>query len=71
MIGKVVEVMIDGISSESEFMLEGRTRGQALDIDGKVLTSDGTAKQGEIVKVKIEQNFEYDYIGAIVENEIK
>ncbi|MGL5760359.1 MAG: TRAM domain-containing protein, partial [Cetobacterium sp.] len=71
MIGKVVEVMIDGISSESEFMLEGRTRGQALDIDGKVLTNDGTAKQGEIVKVKIEQNFEYDYIGAIVENEIK
>lgn len=71
MIGKIVEVMIDGISSESEFMLEGRTRGQALDIDGKVLTNDGTAKQGEIVKVKIEQNFEYDYIGAIVENEIK
>lgn len=71
MIGRIVEVMIDGISSESEFMLEGRTRGQALDIDGKVLTNDGTAKQGEIVKVKIEQNFEYDYIGAIVENEIK
>lgn len=71
MIGKVVEVMIDGISSESEFMLEGRTRGQALDIDGKVLTNDGTAKQGEIVKVKIEQNFDYDFIGAIVENESK
>lgn len=69
MIGQVIEVMIDGISSESEFMLEGRTRGQALEIDGKVLTTDGTAKQGEIVKVKIEQNFEYDYIGAIVENE--
>ncbi|MGL5088601.1 MAG: 30S ribosomal protein S12 methylthiotransferase RimO [Cetobacterium sp.] len=71
MVGRIVEVMIDGISSESEFMLEGRTRGQALDIDGKVLTNDGTAKQGEIVKVKIEQNFEYDYIGAIVENETK
>ncbi|MGL4997748.1 30S ribosomal protein S12 methylthiotransferase RimO [Cetobacterium sp.] len=71
MVGQIVEVMIDGISSESEFMLEGRTRGQALDIDGKVLTNDGTAKQGEIVKVKIEQNFEYDYIGAIVENETK
>ena len=71
MIGKVVEVMIDGVSSESEYMLEGRTRGQALDIDGKILTNDGTAKQGEIVKVKIEQNFDYDYIGAIIENENK
>ncbi len=69
MIGQEVEVLIDGISSESEFMLEGRTRGQALEIDGKVLTNDGTAKQGEIVKVKIEQNFEYDFVGPIVKNE--
>ena len=57
-VGKTVEVMIDGISSESEYMLEGRTKGQAFDIDGKVLTNDGTAQSGEIVKVKIEQNFE-------------
>ncbi len=68
-IDKVVEVIIDGVSSESEFMLEGRTMGQALEIDGKVLTNEGTAKSGEIVKVKIEQNFEYDLLGAIVENE--
>lgn len=43
MIGKEVEMIIDGLSSESEYMLEGRTRGQALDIDGKILTSEGTA----------------------------
>lgn len=68
LIGKEIEVMIDGISSESEYMLEGRTQGQALEIDGKVLTTDGTAKAGEIVKVKIEQNFDYDFIGPILEN---
>ena len=67
-VDELVEVMIDGVSSESEFMLEGRTRGQALEIDGKVLTNDGTAKAGEIVKVRVEQNFEYDLLGAIVEN---
>lgn len=65
-IGKEVEIIIDGISSESEYMLEGRMRSQALDIDGKVLTSDGTAKKGDIVKVKIEQRFQYDFIGPIV-----
>lgn len=65
-VGKTVEVMIDGISSESEYMLEGRTKGQAFDIDGKVLTNDGTAQSGEIVKVKIEQNFDYDFIGPII-----
>jgi ribosomal protein S12 methylthiotransferase len=67
--GKEVDVIIDGVSSESEFMLEGRTMGQALEIDGKVLTNDGTAKQGEIVKVRIDQNFEYDFVGPIVKNE--
>lgn len=66
-IGKEIEVLIDGVSSESEYMLEGRTRGQALEIDGKVLTNDGTAKPGDIVKIKIEQNFQYDFIGPIVE----
>lgn len=69
LLGQEVEVMIDGVSSESEYLLEGRTRGQALEIDGKVLTTDGTAKPGEIVKVKFEQNFEYDFVGPIVENE--
>ena len=69
MLGKIVDVIIDGISTESEYMLEGRTKGQALDIDGKVLTIDGTANQGDIVKVRIEQNFDYDYIGAIVSDE--
>ena len=69
LLGSIVDVMIDGVSTESEYLLEGRTRGQALEIDGKVLTTDGTARPGEIVKVKIEQNFEYDFIGPIVENE--
>lgn len=69
MLGQTVEVMIDGVSTESEYLLEGRIKGQALEIDGKVLTNDGTAKPGEIVKVKLEQNFDYDFIGPIVENE--
>ncbi|MGL4687889.1 MAG: 30S ribosomal protein S12 methylthiotransferase RimO [Fusobacteriaceae bacterium] len=67
LLGNVVEVMIDSISSESEFMLEGRTQGQALEIDGKVLMSDGTGQAGEIVKVLIEQNYDYDYVGPIVD----
>lgn len=70
-IGKEIEVIIDGVSSESEYMLEGRTRGQAFEIDGKVLTNDGTAKPGEIVWVTIEQNFEYDLLGPITRNEDK
>ncbi len=66
MVGEEIEVIIDGVSSESEHMLEGRSRTQALEIDGKVLTTDGTAKIGDIVKVKVEQIFQYDFIGPIV-----
>lgn len=66
-IGKTVEVIVDGVSEESEYMLEGRTMFQALEIDGKVLINDGTANRGEIVKVLISQNFEYDLLGAIEE----
>ncbi|MCI7681724.1 MAG: 30S ribosomal protein S12 methylthiotransferase RimO [Fusobacterium necrophorum] len=69
LLGREVEVLIDGISSESEYMLEGRLKTQALDIDGKVLTSEGTAQVGEIVHLVLEQNFEYDFIGRIVQNE--
>lgn len=68
-IDKELDVIIDGVSEESEYMLEGRTRYQAFDIDGKVLINDGTGNIGEIVKVKIEQNFDYDLLGGIVENE--
>lgn len=64
-LGTVVDVLIDGLSSESDLMLEGRTRGQALDIDGKIIITSGTAKAGEIVKVELTQNFEYDFTGEI------
>lgn len=66
LIGTELEVMIDSISDESDYMLEGRTQGQALGIDGKVLTNDGTAKPGDIVRVLVEQNFDYDFLGPII-----
>ena len=66
LIGTELEVMIDSISDESDYMLEGRTQGQALGIDGKVLTNDGTAQPGDIVKVLVEQNFDYDFLGPII-----
>ncbi len=68
-IGKEIEVIIDRESEEEEYLYEGRTRGQALDIDGIVFIDKGNAKIGEIVKVKIEDSFSYDLIGGIVENE--
>lgn len=70
-VGKIVRVIIDSISSESEYMLEGRTMGQALEIDGKVLINDGKAERGDIVDILVEQNFGYDLLGGIVDESAK
>ena len=66
-VGKVVEVLVEGFSEETELLLQGRTSQQAPDIDGVVLINEGQAKVGEIVKVKITGSMEYDLIGRILE----
>ena len=53
MVGQEIEVMIDGVSDESEFLLDGRHEGQAPDIDGKCIVTDGTAERGDFVKTRI------------------
>lgn len=65
LIGEKIDVIIDGVSSEEEEMFEGRTRGQAFDIDGKVLVSGKEIKIGDIVKVLITQNVGYDLVGEL------
>ncbi len=64
----VVEVLVDGVSDESEFLLEGRHSGQAIDIDGVVYLNDGTenVKSGDIVKVYITQAGDYDLVGRVI-----
>ncbi len=65
-IGKTIDVLVDGVSEETELLLQGRFFGQAPDIDGVVLINDGTAKQGEIVKVKVTESHDYDLVGEII-----
>lgn len=67
-IGKTVEVVVEGLSEETDLLLQGRTSQQAPDIDGVVLINDGHAKVGEFVKVRITESMEYDLIGEIVES---
>lgn len=64
----VIEVLVDGVSDESEFLLQGRHRGQAIGIDGIVYLNDNTEniKSGDIVKVYITQAGDYDLVGKII-----
>lgn len=65
-VGKILEVVVEGLSDETDLLLQGRMSQQAPDIDGVVLINDGEAKVGQFVKVKITDSMEYDLIGEII-----
>ena len=62
LLGKVLDVMVDGTSDESEFLLDARHEGQAPEIDGKVILCDGDAAPGSIVKARVIQSSPHDLI---------
>lgn len=66
MVGQTLDVLVEGLSEETDLLLQGRFWGQAPEIDGTVLINDGQARVGEIVKVRITDSMEYDLIGEIV-----
>lgn len=65
MIGQVVDVLVEGVSEETDLLLQGRTSQQAPDIDGIVLINEGEAVPGKIYQVEITEAMEYDLIGRI------
>jgi ribosomal protein S12 methylthiotransferase len=68
MVGKILEVVVEGLSEESELFLQGRTAMQAPDIDGIVLINEGTARVGQVVRVQITDATDYDLVGGIVDS---
>ncbi len=69
MVGRAVEVLLEGRSDESDLLLQGRMETQAPDIDGHVLINDVGEKQvtvGEFYQVEITESLEYDLVGKIV-----
>ncbi len=69
MVGSEIEVLVEGVSDESEFLLEGRHRGQAPDIDGKVYLANGEAKAGEIRKARVTDAADYDLVADLLPRE--
>ncbi len=69
MIGKTVEILLEGRSEESDLLLQGRMETQAPEIDGHVLINDVGGvepRTGEFYNVEITNSLEYDLIGRIV-----
>jgi ribosomal protein S12 methylthiotransferase len=64
--GKTLEVLVEGVSEETELLLQGRHACQAPEVDGVTYINDGSAKAGDVVRVKITQSGDYDLVGGIV-----
>ena len=67
--GSEIAVMIDGPSPEHELVLQGRTEGQAPDIDAVVYLTDcdpATYRPGELIRAQIVESRDYDLVVAPV-----
>ena len=64
--GKIVPVLIEGPSPETDLLLRGRTAEMAPDVDSQVLINKGMGTVGEIVSVKITEAHPYDLVGEII-----
>ncbi|MDH3360235.1 MAG: 30S ribosomal protein S12 methylthiotransferase RimO, partial [Desulfobulbaceae bacterium] len=61
-----LEILVEGLSSESDLLMEGRSRYQAPEVDGTVYIADGVCKPGTLVQVRITESHTYDLVGEIV-----
>ena len=68
-VDRVEPVLIEGVSRESDLLLEGRTRYQAPDIDGCVYITSGEVSPGDIVSVRITEAHTYDLVGEVVDGQ--
>lgn len=68
-IGSVEECLVEGVSTESDLLLQGRCWDQAPEIDGVLFITAGEATAGEMHHVKITEAHEWDLFGEIVQGD--
>lgn len=60
LIGREIEVLVEGPSEESELVMQGRWYGQAPEIDGNVYISGGPVYPGRIYSCRVIEALDYD-----------
>ncbi len=71
LVGRELEVLVEGRSEESEYLVEGRHAGQAPEIDGKVFLSLGedvaAPRAGDLVRARVDSFADYDLGATMIE----
>ncbi|MDB6081297.1 MAG: Ribosomal protein methylthiotransferase RimO, partial [Chlamydiia bacterium] len=68
MVGKKLEVIVEGFHPESKLLARGRYYGQCPEIDGEIILNDFRLVKafGERYTVEITDSTEYDLIGRVI-----
>jgi ribosomal protein S12 methylthiotransferase len=67
LVGRELEVLVEGASEESELVMVGRHGGQAPEIDGSVYLSGDEALPGQMRRVRVTQATDYDLLGELID----
>jgi ribosomal protein S12 methylthiotransferase len=65
MVGQQLEVLVERVSEESEYLMEGRWYGQAPGIDGVTYLSDRQVAPGMLVRARVTQASDYDLAATL------
>lgn len=68
LVGRDLEVLVEGVCDETEHLLQGRHEGMAPGVDGRLLLADGVAAPGELVHARVVEAYADDLIAHIVSN---
>jgi ribosomal protein S12 methylthiotransferase len=70
LIGKRFRALLEGVSEESELLLQARLESQAPEVDGHVLINDAPegfmSKPGDFIEIQITEAHEYDLVARVV-----
>ncbi|MBK9169404.1 MAG: 30S ribosomal protein S12 methylthiotransferase RimO [Bryobacterales bacterium] len=70
LVGRTLDVLVEGPSAETDLLWEARQSGQAPEIDGLTLVNDFDArppKAGEFRKLMVTEAHDYDVVGRLLE----
>jgi ribosomal protein S12 methylthiotransferase len=67
LVGTEVDVLVEGGSEESDFLLRGRWWGQAPEIDGEVHLANGEARPGEIRRALVTAAADHDLVADLAD----
>jgi ribosomal protein S12 methylthiotransferase len=65
MVGTQIDVLVEGVSKETDYLLEGRWYGQAPGIDGVTYLADGKVPAGSLVRARVTQASDYDLAASL------